>query len=138
MTLDQSNEHEPKRKPDTYQIDFAKASLPAALIPLTTQPRWVCWRWEWRKGKGTKGTWTKPPIQPGSGFPAYAKNNDPATWGTFNEAVQREAAHVVAGIARADQRLENRPAGERRHRGAVAGRLLGKVVGGPDAARARH
>ena len=49
-----------------------------------------------------------------------------------------EAAHVVAGIARADQRLENRPAGERRHRGAVAGRLLGKVVRGPNTARARH
>lgn len=98
MTLDQSNEHEPKRKPDTYQIDFAKASLPAALIPLTTQPRWVCWRWEWRKGKGTKGTWTKPPIQPGSGFPAYAKNNDPATWGTFNEAVQRVTQGAAVGI----------------------------------------
>jgi hypothetical protein len=49
-----------------------------------------------------------------------------------------EAAHVVAGTARADQRLENRPAGERRHRGAVAGRLLGKVVRRPNAARARH
>jgi putative DNA primase/helicase len=98
MTLDQSNEHEPKRKPDNYQIDFAKTPLPAALIPLTTQPRWVCWRWEWRKGKGTKGTWTKPPIQPGNGFPAYAKNNDPATWGTFNEAMQRVMQGTADGI----------------------------------------
>jgi DNA polymerase I-like protein with 3'-5' exonuclease and polymerase domains len=74
----------PRRKPETHQIDFTQARLPAALIPLTTQPRWVCWRWEWRKGR-----WTKPPIQPGSGFPAYAKNNDPSTWGTYAEAVKR-------------------------------------------------
>jgi hypothetical protein len=44
----------------------------------------VCWRWEWRNGR-----WTKPPIQPGGGFPAYARNNDPSTWGTYAEAVKR-------------------------------------------------
>ena len=49
-----------------------------------------------------------------------------------------EAAHVVAGITRADQRLENRPIGEGRDRGAVARRLLGETVRRADAARARH
>jgi putative DNA primase/helicase len=86
------------RQPATYQINLAETLLPAALIPLTTQLRWVCWRWEWRKGKSTKGKWTKPPIQPGNGFPAYAKNNDPATWGTFAEAVQRVTQGGADGI----------------------------------------
>jgi RecA-family ATPase len=84
---------DPRHKPATYQINFAQARLPAALIPLTTQPRWVCWRWEWRQGK-----WTKPPIRPGKGFPAYARSNDPATWGTFTETVQRVTQGGVDGI----------------------------------------
>jgi DNA polymerase I-like protein with 3'-5' exonuclease and polymerase domains len=87
-----------RRKPKTYQIDFAKESLPAALIPLTTQPRWVCWRWEWRTDKQGNGKWTKPPIQPSSGFPAYARNNDPSTWGTYTEAVQRVIDGGADGI----------------------------------------
>src|SRR5262245_4929163 len=91
-------EPDPKHKPATCQINFAEAPLPTALIPLTTQPRWVCWRWEWRKGKSTEGKWTKPPIQPGKGFPAYAKNNDPATWGTFTQAVQRVTQGKADGI----------------------------------------
>src|SRR5262245_7447724 len=86
-------EPDPKHKPITYQINFAEARLPPALLPLTAQPRWVCWRWEWRKGK-----WTKPPIQPGHGFPAYAKSIDPATWGTFTQAVQRVTQGRADGI----------------------------------------
>jgi hypothetical protein len=85
---------ESRRKPQTYQINFAIEALPPALIPLTTQPRWVCWRWEWRNGK-----WTKPPIQPGNRYPAYAKSNDPTTWGTFAEAVHRVTAGMVDGIS---------------------------------------
>jgi hypothetical protein len=50
----------------------------------------------------------------------------------------RERAHVVAGSAGADQRLENRSSGEGRHRGAIAWRLLGEVVRRADAAGARH
>jgi hypothetical protein len=89
---------DPRHKPTTYQIDFTEAPLPAALLPLTTQPRWVCWRWEWRRGKRTKGKWTKPPIQPGKGFPTYAESNDPATWGTFTEAMQRVTQGDADGI----------------------------------------
>jgi DNA polymerase I-like protein with 3'-5' exonuclease and polymerase domains len=84
---------EPRRKPETHQINFAEASLPAALIPLTTQSRWVCWRWEWRNNK-----WTKPPIQPGNGFPAYARNNDSSTWGIYAEAVKRVIDGSADGI----------------------------------------
>jgi DNA polymerase I-like protein with 3'-5' exonuclease and polymerase domains len=90
---DTDAEPEPRRKPGTYQIIFAEASLPAALIPLTTQPRWVCCGWEWRNNK-----WTKPPIQPGSGFPAYARNNDQSTWGTYAEAVKRVIDGGADGI----------------------------------------
>jgi hypothetical protein len=67
----------PPPKPKTHQIDFANTLLPAALAALTTQPRWVSWRWEWRAPK-----WTKPPLRPGGGFPAYAKNNLSSTWGS--------------------------------------------------------
>jgi hypothetical protein len=31
-------------KPPTFNADLA--NLPAALITLTRQPRWVVWRWE--------------------------------------------------------------------------------------------
>ena len=41
--------------------------------------RWVCWRWDWRNNK-----WTKPPIQIDGSF---AKNNEPATWTTFSQAM---------------------------------------------------
>jgi DNA polymerase len=84
---------EPK-KPRTYQIDFANEALPPDLAALTRGPRWVCWRWEWRKSK-----WTKPPIQSGNGFPGYAKSNDASTWGTYDEAVRRVIAGEADGIS---------------------------------------
>jgi hypothetical protein len=49
-----------------------------------------------------------------------------------------EAAHVIAGIASADQRLEDRTAGECRHRRAVARRLFCEIVGRADAASTGH
>jgi hypothetical protein len=87
-------EAEPKQPPphpQTHQIDFGSVSLPEALRPLTLQPRWMCWRWEWRKNK-----WTKPPLQPGNG--RYARNNDPSTWGTYAEAVKRVLEGGADGI----------------------------------------
>ena len=55
------------------------ASAPR-LLPLTEQPRWVVWPWEWRTSKGGKEKWTKPPRQ--ARDPAYnARSNDPETWG---------------------------------------------------------
>src|SRR2546423_979387 len=54
-------------------------------------PQWVAWRWVWRRG-----TWTKVPITPLSG--AYADPADPATWGTFEQALVRYHRPGLAGI----------------------------------------
>ncbi len=58
------------------------SSLNCAAIPaeLTSRDQWVVWRWEKRKGK-----LNKPPYQP-SGSPA--KSNDPATWVSFQAAIE--------------------------------------------------
>jgi DNA polymerase len=85
-------EPDPK-KPEPYQIDFANEALPPVLTALTREARWVCWRFEWRKGK-----WTKPPIQTGHGFSGYARSNDASTWGTYDEAVRRVIAGEADGI----------------------------------------
>jgi putative DNA primase/helicase len=49
----------------------------------------VCWKWIPKEGN-----WTKIPFQPRDPT-RYAKNNDPATWGTYQEAL----ACVLAGQA---------------------------------------
>jgi putative DNA primase/helicase len=53
---------------------------------LKSEARWVGWCWEYRDGQGGhhKG-WTKPPLNPKTGF--TAKNDAPETWGTYQEAV---------------------------------------------------
>jgi hypothetical protein len=58
---------------------------------LATRPRWVAWRWENRNGKATK-----PPIHPGTG--GYAKNNDPSTWGTLEDARYVVDERGLAGV----------------------------------------
>lgn len=50
--------------------------------------QWVCWRLEIRDGKQTK-----VPYSPTTG--KHAKCNDPATWGTYNQAV---ACHAGLGF----------------------------------------
>jgi predicted P-loop ATPase len=65
------------------------ASLPAALAPLKAESRWVVWKWELKNGK-----WDKPPYQAASPS-RFAKPNDPATWGTYDQAI----AAVAAGRA---------------------------------------
>jgi putative DNA primase/helicase len=54
-----------------------RAAIPAALKSLK---QWVVWRWEERRGN-----WDKPPYQP-NGRPA--KTNNPATWVSFEAAVE--------------------------------------------------
>ena len=49
-----------------------------------------------------------------------------------------ELARVVARVARGDQRLDHRPAGERRQDRTVARRRMAQVICRPDAAGARH
>jgi hypothetical protein len=80
------------QKPHTYVADIA--CLPKALAHLTSQKRWVVWRWELRKKKNGEQAWTKPPYQCRNPK-AAAKSNDPGTWGSYDDAV----AAVVAGRA---------------------------------------
>jgi hypothetical protein len=79
-------------KPDTFSGNIA--NLPKALEIITQQNRWVVWRWELRTKKNGEIAWTKPPFQ--CSYPkSTAKNNDPSTWGSYQDAV----AAVVAGKA---------------------------------------
>jgi Family of unknown function (DUF5906) len=66
-------------------LQVALRNLPEALAPLKKMPNWVCWRWEWRPDKDG-GYWTKPPLQPKNPR-QRAKNNDPTTWGTYEQAI---------------------------------------------------
>ncbi|NLT34279.1 MAG: hypothetical protein GXX83_00030 [Gaiellales bacterium] len=66
-------------------IETSYESIPAELQALA---QWVVWRYEWRKGK-----WTKVPYQ--AARPRVeASSTDPATWGTFEQA--------LAAVAEAD------------------------------------
>ncbi len=64
-------------KPQTIQGDLR--NLPSAIAPLTKMRHWLLWQWEKPKDK-----WTKPPYQPSG---AHAKNNDPATWSTYDTVI---------------------------------------------------
>jgi Virulence-associated protein E len=64
--------------------------LPAALAPLCKVAHWVLWRWQQRKGK-----WTKPPFM-ATDPQRNAKNDDPTTWASYEEAVA--AASKADGI----------------------------------------
>ena len=80
-------------KPRTYNADLAR--LPAALLPLTAQRRWVVWPWEARATKnGAAVKWTKPPRM--AHDPSRnARSNDPETWGSYADAVAAVAALVA-------------------------------------------
>ena len=82
-------------KPDIFNGDLAH--LPQALHCLTTQKRWVVWKWVKRVTASGKESWTKPPYHPA--FPkSLAKNNDPSTWGSYEDAVATFAAGNADGI----------------------------------------
>ena len=79
-------------KPQTYNGDLG--NLPAALVPFTSERRWVCWRWKLDK---KRSKWTKPPYQ--AGQPSrLAKANDNATWGAYETAVRAVEAGNCDGI----------------------------------------
>jgi hypothetical protein len=82
-------------KPKTFNGDLA--NLPPALQPLTTEPRWLNWSWEWRAAKNGGGRWTKPPRQARDPSRS-ARSNDPDTWSDYNQAVARVAAGDADGI----------------------------------------
>jgi putative DNA primase/helicase len=62
--------------------------LPAVL---RSRPQWVTWRHTWRHGK-----WTKIPWSPHTG--REAKSNDPATWGSFERALQCHHQRQMDGV----------------------------------------
>jgi Protein of unknown function (DUF3987)/Primase C terminal 2 (PriCT-2) len=65
---------------------------PAAIPPeLKILPQWVAWDYS-HNGK----KWTKPPIDPKDG--ASGKNNDPTTWGTFEQALAYYERTGCSGI----------------------------------------
>jgi putative DNA primase/helicase len=61
------------------------------LQELRVRPQWAAWGWEQRDSK-----WTKPPLNPATG--RYARNNDPATWGSFKAALWRRQRDHLPGI----------------------------------------
>jgi hypothetical protein len=82
-------------KPRTYNGDLA--NLPTALAPLTEQPRWVIWPWEWRATKTGAGKWTKPPRMPRDPS-RNARSNDSTTWDTYETALAAVTAGNADGI----------------------------------------
>jgi hypothetical protein len=57
----------------------------------------VVWKWVRRVTAGGKEKWTKPPYQPA--FPkSLAKSDNPATWGSYEDAVAAVAAGEADGI----------------------------------------
>ena len=87
--------HAKPERPVPFQGDLR--NLPDALAPLKALPNWVCWRFEWRVDKKGVGKWTKPPFRP-KNPPQYAKNNDPTTWGTYEQALAAFEAGQCDGI----------------------------------------
>ena len=77
-------------KPQTYNGDLAK--LPLALVHLREQQVWVCWCWFWNGKK-----WTKPPYRADSPD-RNASSSDPATWGTYERAIEQVRAGKADGV----------------------------------------
>jgi putative DNA primase/helicase len=69
-------------------------------IPQTLKERrqWVAWKYQRRQDRSGKGKWTKVPVDPRTGRNASTK--EPATWGTFNEALSalQNRPEMCAGI----------------------------------------
>lgn len=68
-------------------------SLPA-LAELQSRPQWVAWKLDYRNGPDKKPT--KPPVSPKSGF--GASHSNPATWGTYQEALQIAVRRNLPGV----------------------------------------
>ena len=87
--------HGQTERPVPFQGDLR--NLPEALDPLKELPNWVCWKFVWKVDKKGVGKWTKPPYQPR--IPRLlAKNNDPSTWGSYEQALAAFEAGKCDGI----------------------------------------
>jgi putative DNA primase/helicase len=67
--------------------------LPSALWHLRDKPRWVAWDYRWKKNTSK---WTKPPFNLRTGH--FASVSDPATWGTYAEALAGMQKFGLAGV----------------------------------------
>jgi hypothetical protein len=77
-------------KPQTYNGDLTK--LPPALEHLREQQVWVCWRWFWNGKK-----WTKPPYR-ADNPDRNASSSEPATWGTYEQAIEQVRVGRADGV----------------------------------------
>ena len=84
-----NSEFEAQNPKPSYQ--FRGDAPPAPLAHLGDKRRWVAWGYVCKKGR-----WTKPPINPHTGRLASVTN--PATWGTFVEALECARRHGLAGV----------------------------------------
>jgi KaiC/GvpD/RAD55 family RecA-like ATPase len=82
MALAQSQELQTEILPD---------HIPEQMRRLT---QWVCWRAEWSP---SKSKFTKVPISPTTGN--FASTNRPATWGTFDQALDFLSRHPAGSPA---------------------------------------
>jgi hypothetical protein len=85
----------PTEKPVAIQGDLR--NLPAALDKLKAMSNWVVWRFEWKNTKRSGGSWTKVPYQASNPL-CNARNNDPSTWGSYDEALVTFEAGQCDGI----------------------------------------
>ena len=60
-------------------------------LELRTLPQWVCWRYEERNGQQTKVPYSPDGLH-------HASIHNPATWGTFEQAVQGARSLTMNGI----------------------------------------
>ena len=81
------------RQPQTLPVQLER--IPPALKEL---PRWVGWHWTFNQAKpgGHHGGWDKPPLNPRTG--KLAATNNPATWGSYQEAVNIMTRQPLDGI----------------------------------------
>jgi hypothetical protein len=84
--------------PRKHDVEAAEARPRAVqvnpdLVPavLKTLRRWVSWKWHRRRNSKGRWRWTKPPVNPRTG--RLASPTNPATWGTFDEAMAYLEAH---------------------------------------------
>src|SRR4051794_39379590 len=76
-----------------------KADLPPQLDPLKELPNWVVWRWVLKPNAEKP---TKPPFQCNGNF---ARNDDPATWTTYDKVVAARSKFHGIGFELKDTNL---------------------------------
>jgi putative DNA primase/helicase len=79
MTTQTTKQQIQRNKERPVPLRPLAANLPAELRGLET---WIGWRYEWDH---QRRSWSKIPINPRTG--GRAKTNDPATWGTIDDAL---------------------------------------------------